>query len=491
MPQPQPQPHHHPHYYPSLQQQRSPPLTDHVRESDHRPSNPTPKPPGSVQQTVPQAYLQHLTFQSYQPNRQRYATAHPTPSYGGSKTSEPSQGGLSRTRVSSPGPSHPYHTPGHLSRSHLSGEEGDRPRDSRSLLPSSLEAKGHPMSPPVRSMAPPKPHDRRHVQRFEGYPEGSDYQDGGVGFRPQVDQGKASFHKKGVSHESFSDAHRQGPIRMSVSESDLKESFEAASSGRPHIKHEEVEVDELEEEDVEGEVHGDEFQEEYRQRHPQYSEQQLHELHQRQQQQRQQQQQLRPQQQPHPHHLQAYEYPRDPRDAYHSDPRMHDYAHAMSNPSPSSFSHGYPYPPNQGGHIRHPNQYPHHQAYDQGPGMMRDESRDPNRHPPHGHPQQQPQDPKMPNRRGPYLSRNRALLAGLAASSASGRYKCQYCSKRFSRPSSLRIHTYSHTGERPFKCSEEGCGRQFSVQSNMRRHLRVHRLSRLRSGLPDEDEEEM
>ncbi|KAI8598996.1 hypothetical protein EDD21DRAFT_292387, partial [Dissophora ornata] len=56
----------------------------------------------------------------------------------------------------------------------------------------------------------------------------------------------------------------------------------------------------------------------------------------------------------------------------------------------------------------------------------------------------------------------------------SSRYHCQFCNKRFSRPSSLRIHTYSHTGERPFKCSEEGCGRQFSVQSNMRRHLRVH-----------------
>ncbi|KAG0074326.1 hypothetical protein BGZ92_003436 [Podila epicladia] len=340
----------------------------------------------------------------------------------------------------------------------------------------------------------PKPHERRHVQRFEGYPEGSDYQDGGLGFRPEVDQVKASFHKKGVSHESFSDAHRQGPIRMSVSESDLKESFEA-SSGRPHIKHEEVDVDELEEEDVEREPRGEEvYEEEYRQRHPQFSEQHLRELHQRQQQQRQQQQLRPPQQQQHPHHLQAYEYPRDPRDprdAYHSDPRMRDYARAISNPSPPSFSHGYPYPPNQGGqYIRHPNQYPHHQAYDQGPGMMRDESRDPDRHP-HGHPHQQPQDPKMPNRRGPYLSRNRALLAGLAASSASGRYKCQYCSKRFSRPSSLRIHTYSHTGERPFKCSEEGCGRQFSVQSNMRRHLRVHRLSRLRSGLPDEDEEEM
>ncbi|KAF9928589.1 hypothetical protein BGZ67_006870 [Mortierella alpina] len=67
------------------------------------------------------------------------------------------------------------------------------------------------------------------------------------------------------------------------------------------------------------------------------------------------------------------------------------------------------------------------------------------------------------------------------------RYQCQYCHKRFSRPSSLRIHTYSHTGERPFKCSEEGCGRQFSVQSNMRRHLRVHRMGRMRPEFPPRD----
>ncbi|KAG0260861.1 hypothetical protein BG011_001571 [Mortierella polycephala] len=99
---------------------------------------------------------------------------------------------------------------------------------------------------------------------------------------------------------------------------------------------------------------------------------------------------------------------------------------------------------------------------------------------PNGH----PIDPKAPNRRGPYLSRQRALLAGLETTSPSSRYQCQYCHKRFSRPSSLRIHTYSHTGERPFKCSEEGCGRQFSVQSNMRRHLRVHRLGRMRSEFP-------
>ncbi|KAL1924082.1 uncharacterized protein VTP21DRAFT_7117 [Calcarisporiella thermophila] len=60
------------------------------------------------------------------------------------------------------------------------------------------------------------------------------------------------------------------------------------------------------------------------------------------------------------------------------------------------------------------------------------------------------------------------------------RYQCPYCPKRFSRPSSLKIHTYSHTGERPFVCSVEGCGRSFSVQSNLRRHMRVHRTGRLK-----------
>ncbi|KAI8638834.1 hypothetical protein BD408DRAFT_422482 [Parasitella parasitica] len=66
----------------------------------------------------------------------------------------------------------------------------------------------------------------------------------------------------------------------------------------------------------------------------------------------------------------------------------------------------------------------------------------------------------------------------VARDEQTGRYYCPFCKKAFNRPSSLRIHTYSHTGEKPFVCQEEGCGRQFSVQSNMRRHLRVHRLGR-------------
>ncbi|KAJ7496021.1 hypothetical protein B0H11DRAFT_2001533 [Mycena galericulata] len=63
-----------------------------------------------------------------------------------------------------------------------------------------------------------------------------------------------------------------------------------------------------------------------------------------------------------------------------------------------------------------------------------------------------------------------------SSTSAGGpsKYECSYCGKGFSRPSSLKIHLNSHTGEKPFVCPVDGCGRHFSVLSNMRRHARVH-----------------
>ncbi|KAG2192054.1 hypothetical protein INT47_012303 [Mucor saturninus] len=54
------------------------------------------------------------------------------------------------------------------------------------------------------------------------------------------------------------------------------------------------------------------------------------------------------------------------------------------------------------------------------------------------------------------------------------RYKCTLCVKRFTRPSSLATHMHSHTGEKPYKCVVEGCGRRFSVVSNLRRHAKIH-----------------
>lgn len=64
------------------------------------------------------------------------------------------------------------------------------------------------------------------------------------------------------------------------------------------------------------------------------------------------------------------------------------------------------------------------------------------------------------------------------------RYICQTCNKAFSRPSSLRIHSHSHTGEKPFKCPHSGCGKAFSVRSNMKRHERgCHNFEASSSGM--------
>ncbi|TPX55146.1 hypothetical protein PhCBS80983_g05558 [Powellomyces hirtus] len=62
-----------------------------------------------------------------------------------------------------------------------------------------------------------------------------------------------------------------------------------------------------------------------------------------------------------------------------------------------------------------------------------------------------------------------AEKGGSAAPQILKRYVCPNCPKRFTRPSSLKTHLNSHTGDKPYSCT---CGRRFSVLSNLRRHER-------------------
>jgi hypothetical protein len=71
-----------------------------------------------------------------------------------------------------------------------------------------------------------------------------------------------------------------------------------------------------------------------------------------------------------------------------------------------------------------------------------------------------------------------SMMGSFSSKMVSGtqkKHKCKVCDKRFTRPSSLQTHMYSHTGEKPFACDVEGCGRHFSVVSNLRRHRKVHK----------------
>ena len=50
--------------------------------------------------------------------------------------------------------------------------------------------------------------------------------------------------------------------------------------------------------------------------------------------------------------------------------------------------------------------------------------------------------------------------------------ECTFCQKRFTKPSSLKIHKKSHSGEKPFKC--KSCEKSFTRSYLLQQHERTH-----------------
>ncbi len=53
-----------------------------------------------------------------------------------------------------------------------------------------------------------------------------------------------------------------------------------------------------------------------------------------------------------------------------------------------------------------------------------------------------------------------------------GRHVCQFCGRRCTKPSVLKKHIRSHTGERPYPCLP--CGFSFKTKSNLYKHCKTH-----------------